>query len=80
MRRERWAGSGLEASDSENRFSGDRSARKAKGLAILFRTVANVLGFWGCLLVTLAIIGLAVWSLLRKLTRRPTVTDYRLES
>lgn len=74
------ADGGIEAPDSSGRFSGGRTAKKAKGLAVLFRLAANALGFWGCLLLTLAIIGLAVWTLLRKLTRRPTVTEYRLES
>lgn len=71
---------GIEAPDSSDRFSGGRSARKAKGIAVLFRVVANALGFWGCLLLTLGIIGIAAWTLIRKLTQRPTITEYRIES
>jgi len=71
---------GIEAPDSSGGFSGGRSAKKAKGIAVLFRVVANALGFWGCLLLTLAIIGFAAWTLIRKLTQRPTITEYRLES
>ncbi len=68
---------GIEASDSSSGFSGGRTAKKAKGLVVLFRLVANALGFWGCLLLTLAIIGIAAWSLVRKLALRPVITEYQ---
>jgi len=53
-----------------------RSGRRAKGASIIISLVANLLGFWGCLMVTLAIVAGCVFFLIRKFSNRPTVTVF----
>ena len=53
-----------------------RSGRRAKGASIIISLVANLLGFRGCLLVTLALLGICLFVLIRKLSNRPTVTVF----
>jgi positive regulator of sigma E activity len=68
--------SGNENPDLDSDFSGGRSARRAKGLRLILTSLADVLGFTGCLIATLVAIGIALLFLFLRLKNRPTVLTF----
>jgi len=67
-------GTGKGVQLDEDSFGTSRRSRQAQGVAKLVAFISNTIGFWGCLVVTLAILLGALVYLLQRLANRPVVT------